>query len=240
VRGLAGRAALVTGGAGGIGRAIAGRLAAEGCRVGVFDLAPNPELPSYPVDVTDRAAVAEALARFEAEAGPCDVLVNGAGWDAPRPFLDTDPTDWDKVLAINLRGALNLHHLVCPGMAARRRGRVVNIASDAARVGAGLTAVYAAAKGGLVAFTKSLARELAGDGVTLNVVSPGPTRTPLLEAAFAGDGERWLRSVEKSIPMKRIGEPEDVAGLVAFLASDDAAYITGQVISVSGGLTMAG
>ncbi len=244
MRGLAGRRAIVTGGASGIGKAISKRLAEEGCHVGIFDLNLDAALEvsslACKVDVTDHDSVRAGVARFEAEAGPCDILVNCAGWDAPRLFLETSSGDWDKVIAINLRGPLNLQHVVCPGMAARRRGRVVNIASDAGRVGAGLTAVYSAAKGGLIAFTKSLARELAAFGVTVNAVAPGPTRTPLLEAGFGDDGARWLASVEKAIPMKRLGEPEDVAGMVAFLASDDAAYITGQVISVSGGLTMAG
>jgi 2-hydroxycyclohexanecarboxyl-CoA dehydrogenase len=248
MRGLSGKRAVVTGGASGIGNAIATRLAEEGCHVGIFDLnidaaeALASELggTACRVDVTDHESCREGVARFEAEAGPCDILVNCAGWDSPRLFLETAPADWDKVIAINLRGPLNLQHLICPGMASRRWGRVVNIASDAGRVGAGLTAVYSAAKGGLIAFTKSLARELATSGVTVNAVAPGPTRTPLLAASFGEDGDRWLASVEKAIPMKRLGEPEDIAGMVAFLASDDASYITGQVISVSGGLTMAG
>ncbi len=248
MRGLTGRRAIVTGGASGIGKAISVRLAGEGCHVGIFDLnldaaetvACDVSGTACKVDVTDYDSVRAGVACFEAESGPCDILVNCAGWDSPRLFLETAPGDWDKVIAINLRGPLNLQHAVCPGMAARRYGRVVNIASDAGRVGAGLTAVYSAAKGGLIAFTKSLARELATSGVTVNAVAPGPTKTPLLEASFGDDGARWLSSVEKAIPMKRLGEPEDVAGMVAFLASDDAAYITGQVISVSGGLTMAG
>lgn len=248
MRGLDGRRAIVTGGASGIGKAISTRLAEEGCHVGVFDLNLDAAETvarvcsglAFKADVTDYDSVRAGVAHFEEEAGPCDILVNCAGWDSPRLFLETSPADWDKVMAINLRGPLNLQHAVCPGMAARRYGRVVNIASDAGRVGASLTAVYSAAKGGLIAFTKSLARELATSGVTVNAVAPGPTRTPLLEAGFGDDGARWLASVEKAIPMKRLGEPEDVAGMVAFLASDDAAYITGQVISVSGGLTMAG
>jgi 2-hydroxycyclohexanecarboxyl-CoA dehydrogenase len=248
MRGLAGKRAIVTGGASGIGKAIATRLAEEGCHVGIFDLnldaaeavARDLTSTACKVDVTDYGSAGAGVARFEADAGPCDILINCAGWDAPRLFLETAPGDWDKVIAINLRGPLNLQHAVCPGMAARRWGRVVNIASDAGRVGAGLTAVYSAAKGGLIAFTKSLARELATSGVTVNAVAPGPTRTPLLAASFGDDGDRWLASVEKAIPMKRLGEPEDIAGITAFLASDDAGYITGQVISVSGGLTMAG
>ena len=249
MRGLADRTAIVTGGASGIGKAIATRLTEEGCHVGIFDL--NGEAAqavardlsglACTVDVTDYDSARDGVARYEAEIGPCDILVNCAGWDAPRLFLETAPGDWEKVIAINLRGPLNMHHLVCPGMAERRWGRVINIVSDAARVGAGRTSIYAAAKGGLISFTKSIARELAGANVLVNAVAPGPTRTPLLKSGFTGpDGERWLQSVEKSIPLKRLGEPEDIAGMVAFLASDDASYITGQVISVSGGLTMHG
>ena len=248
MRGLAGKRAIVTGGASSIGKAISVRLAEDGCHVGIFDLnllgaeavARQCSGLACKVDVTDYESVRDGVTRFEAEAGPCDILINCAGWDAPCLFLETAPGDWDRVIAINLLGPLNLQHLICPGMAARRWGRVVNIASDAGRVGAGLTAVYSAAKGGLIAFTKSLARELAEFGVTVNAVAPGPTKTPLLDASFGDDGGRWLAAVEKAIPMRRLGEPEDIAGMAAFLASEEAAYITGQVISVSGGLTMAG
>ncbi|HKI99113.1 MAG TPA: SDR family oxidoreductase [bacterium] len=255
MRGLSGKPAIVTGGASGIGRAICQRLGEEGCKVGIFDLnaaGANETAEAIrkaggtafvqAVDITDYDAVAKAVAAFEQEAGPTAVLVNNAGWDQIAPFLDTDLALWDKVIAINLRGPLNLHHVVLRGMADRREGRVVNIASDAARVGSSGEAVYAACKGGIVAFTKTMAREMARSGVVLNVICPGPTDTPLF-AATAGAGEvgaKIAEGLKRAIPLKRLGRPEDLPGAVAFLVSDDAAFITGQVLSVSGGLTMAG
>jgi 2-hydroxycyclohexanecarboxyl-CoA dehydrogenase len=157
-------------------------------------------------------------------------------------FVDTTPELWDQLIAINLRGPLNMSHVVLKGMVARGHGRIVNIASDAGRVGSSLEAVYTACKGGIIAFTKTVAREVARKGITLNSVCPGPTETPLLAAA-AGEGERGDRmraALVNAIPMKRVGQPEDIPGAVCFLASDDAAFITGQTISVSGGLTMHG
>ena len=171
-----------------------------------------------------------------------DILVNNAGWDRFQNFLDTDPAEWEELIAINLRGPLNMHHLVLPQMAARGAGRVVNISSDAARVGSSGESVYSACKGGILSLTKTLARELARKGVTVNAVCPGPTDTPILRG-FLGEGEAGRKvydALVRAIPQKRIGTPEDVPGIVVFLASDEAAYITGQVISVSGGLTMAG
>jgi 2-hydroxycyclohexanecarboxyl-CoA dehydrogenase len=252
MRGLKGKAAIVTGGAGGIGRAICVRLAEEGCAVGIFDK--NGEAAhavareagglatAHAVDITDSAAVTAAVAAFEASAGPTAILVNNAGWDRFAYFLDTEPELWEQIIAVNLRGPLNLHHAVLKGMQQRRSGRVVNIASDAGRVGSSMEAVYSACKGGIIAFTKTMAREMARSNVTLNAVCPGPTETPLL-AAMAGDGEQGTRIYEglkRAIPLKRLGRPDDLPGIVAFLASDDAAFITGQVISVSGGLTMSG
>jgi 2-hydroxycyclohexanecarboxyl-CoA dehydrogenase len=252
MRGLKGKAAIVTGGAGGIGRAICLRLAEEGCAVAVFDK--NGEAAravaeeaggsasAHAVDITNLAAVTAAVASFEAKAGPTSILVNNAGWDRFAYFLDTEPPLWEQIIAVNLRGPLNLHHAVLHGMQQRRSGRVVNIASDAGRVGSSMEAVYSACKGGIIAFTKTMAREMARSNVTLNAVCPGPTETPLL-AAMAGDGEQGNRIYEglrRAIPLKRLGQPEDLPGIVAFLASDDAAFITGQVISVSGGLTMSG
>jgi 2-hydroxycyclohexanecarboxyl-CoA dehydrogenase len=255
MRGLSGKPAIVTGGASGIGRAICLRLGEEGCKVGVFDL--NGEGAQATVeairkaggtafaqvaDITDHDAVARAVAAFEQEAGPTEILVNNAGWDAIANFLDTDLALWDKLIAINLKGPLNVHHVVLPGMKERRRGKVVNIASDAARVGSSGEAVYAACKGGIVAFSKTLARELARANISVNVVCPGPTDTPLF-AATAGAGETGAKIAEglkRAIPFKRLGQPEDLPGAVAFLASDDANFITGQVLSVSGGLTMVG
>jgi len=255
MRGLEGKASIVTGGGGGIGSAICKRLGEAGARVGVFDLdmvaatrtadavnAKGATAKAYEVDITDHAAVMRAVEIFERDIGPTDLLVNNAGWDKFAYFLTTEPDLWRKVIAINLEGPINLHHVVLKGMAERRSGRVVNIASDAGRVGSSMEAVYSGAKGGIIAFTKTIAREMARSGVTLNVVCPGPTETPLLEALTgAGDqGARVHEGLKRAIPLGRIGQPEDIAGMVAFLASDEAAYITGQVISVSGGLTMHG
>lgn len=255
MRGLEGKAAIVTGGGGGIGSAICGRLGEAGARVGVFDrdmsaaqrtaeaiVAKGAVAKAYEVDITDLAAVTRAVDAFESEIGPTDVLVNNAGWDKFAYFLTTEPDLWRKIIAINLEGPINLHHAVLKGMQARRSGRVVNIASDAGRVGSSMEAVYSGAKGGIIAFTKTMAREMARSGVTLNVVCPGPTETPLLEA-LTGSGEQGAKvseGLKRAIPLGRLGQPEDIAGMVAFLASDEAAYITGQVISVSGGLTMHG
>ncbi len=252
MRGLKGKSAIVTGGAGGIGSAICRRLAEEGARVGVFDLngeaagqvaaAIGNGASAHACDITDHAAVGKAVAAFEAEGGPTDILVNNAGWDKFAYFLDTDPALWEKIIAINLKGPINLHHWVLKGMQERRSGRVVNIASDAGRVGSSMEAVYSACKGGIIAFSKTMAREMARSNVTVNAVCPGPTETPLL-AAFFGEGEQGKRAAEgmkRGIPLKRLGQPDDLPGIVAFLASDDASYITGQVISVSGGLTMSG
>lgn len=251
MNGLQGRVAIVTGGGQGIGRALSLRLAAEGCKVAIFDLNPaageetaelagGATVKTYEVDVGDYAAVQNAVAQVEAELGPIWVLVNNAGWDKPMPFLKTDQTLWEKIIRINLYGPLNTHHAVAPLMVERGGGRIVNIASDAARVGTSDEAVYSACKGGLISFTKSVARELARKGVLLNAVCPGPTNTPMM-AAVLGEGEqavKWKDAMVRGIPMKRMGEPEDYAGIVAFLASDDAGFITGQTISVSGGMNM--
>jgi 2-hydroxycyclohexanecarboxyl-CoA dehydrogenase len=251
LRGLAGKTAVVTGGAQGIGRAIVLRLAEEGCNVALFDLKPEVaqetvkaatggKVTVYDVDVGDRAMVESAVAKAERELGPIWVLVNNAGWDKPMPFLKTDRDLWDKIIRINLYGPLNLHHAICPGMVARKGGRVVNIASDAARVGTSDEAVYSACKGGIIACTNSVACELARSGVLLNAVCPGPTNTPMMQEVL-GTGEnavKWKDAMVRGIPLRRMGEPEDYAGIVAFLASEDGSYITGQAISVSGGMNM--
>ncbi|TMM02807.1 MAG: 3-oxoacyl-ACP reductase FabG [Actinobacteria bacterium] len=231
------RVALVTGGARGIGRAIALALAADGRRVVVGDLleADADGMLAVRLDVTDPASVARAVGEVEEALGPVDILVNNAGWDEMRPFLETDEPFWDRVLDINLKGGLRMIKATAPGMVERGWGRVVNIGSDAGRVGSSLESVYSAAKGGVIAFTKTLARELARTGVTANTVCPGPTRTPML----AEMEPRLVEALERAVPMRRLGEPDDVAAAVAFFASERAGYITGQTLSVSGGLTMA-
>jgi 2-hydroxycyclohexanecarboxyl-CoA dehydrogenase len=254
MRGLKDRTVIVTGGANGIGAAIARRLAEEGCAVGILDLdstagakvvgeikAAGGRASLHTVDITDYDAVARAVESFEAAQAPVALLVNNAGWDRAANFLDTTPEFWRKVVAINLFGPLNVNHAVLRGMAARGFGRVVNIASDAGRVGSSGEAVYSACKGGIIAFTKTLARELVGKGIIINTLCPGPTDTAILRSFLEGpDGSRIAEGLKRAIPMKRLGVPEDYPGLVAFLLSDDAAYITGQTISVSGGLTMHG
>jgi 2-hydroxycyclohexanecarboxyl-CoA dehydrogenase len=245
MKGLSGRSVLVTGGGGAIGSALCTRFAEEGARVLVADrnadtagaTARSVGAKALVFDIADYSAAQSALAGESV-----DILVNNAGWDRFQNFLDTDPKDWDALIDINLRGPLNMHHLVVPQMAARGHGRVVNIASDAARVGSSGESIYAACKGAIVSFSKTLARELARKGVTVNVVCPGPTDTPILRN-FVGEGEAGQKvydALVRAIPMKRVGQPTDIPGIVAFLASEEAGFITGQVISVSGGLTMAG
>lgn len=255
MRGLEGKTVIVTGGGGAIGRAICLRMAEEGCKVAVFDMdgdAANEtadlvrgaggEAHAVACDISDRAAVEAGVADTEAALGPVGVLVNNAGWDRFMNFLDTDEALQDRIMAVNLKGPINMHHVVLKGMADRGTGAVVNIASDAGRVGSSGEAVYSACKGGIIAFTKTMAREMARAQIRLNAIAPGPTDTPLLRS-FLGEGEggaKVYEGLKRAIPMKRLGEPEDIPGAVAFLASDDAGFITGQVISVSGGLTMHG
>jgi 2-hydroxycyclohexanecarboxyl-CoA dehydrogenase len=254
MRGLTDRTVLVTGGANGIGAAVVRRLAQEGCVVGILDrdtatgerllaevAAHGGRASLHAADITDYDAVARAVESFESAAGPVACLVNNAGWDRAANFLDTTPELWRTVVGINLFGPLNVSHLVLRGMAERGFGRVVNIASDAGRVGSSGEAVYSACKGGMIAFAKTLARELVGKGIIVNTLCPGPTDTAILRSFLEGpDGTRIAEGLRRAIPMRRLGVPEDYPGLVAFLLSDDAAYITGQTISVSGGLTMHG
>jgi len=256
MRGLKDKTVIVTGAGGGIGSAIVTRFAEEGANVALFDMDEakakaaaeaarelGVKTDVQVVDITDLDAVRAAVDAAEVALGPVEVLVNNAGWDRFRPFLETEPEFWDKVIAINLRGPINLHHVVLSRMSERGDGgRVVNIASDAGRVGSSGEAVYSACKGGIVAFTKTMAREMARARVLVNAVCPGPTETPLFQSFLdeGPAGEKIYAALEKSIPLRRLGRPDDVPGMVAFLASDDAAFITGQVISVSGGLTMAG
>ena len=233
---LEGKTAIVTGGGGGIGGATCRRLASEGAKVAVLDLsaeaagavadaigADGGTAFALTADITDHDAVKAAVAEVEGAYGGTDILINNAGWDLFKPFVKTDTDFWRKIIDINLVGALNLHHAVLPGMGERGYGRIVNVASDAARVGSSGESVYAACKAGLLGFSKTIAREHARQGITCNVVCPGPTDTAL----FAGYAEG-------------AGEPDDLPGTIAFFASDAAAYVTGQVISVSGGLTMNG
>jgi 2-hydroxycyclohexanecarboxyl-CoA dehydrogenase len=246
---------IVTGGGGGIGGATCRRFAGEGAVVAVFDLnldaaekvaagirAEGGRAQAFRCDITDRVSVDAAVIAAEKDLGPIDVLVNNAGWDVFKPFTKTEPAQWDKLIAINLTGALHMHHAVLPGMATRKKGRIVNIASDAARVGSSGEAVYAACKGGLVAFSKTIAREHARHGITVNVVCPGPTDTALFAdyKEGAGNPEKLMEAFTRSIPLGRIGQPDDLPGAILFFASSDAAFVTGQVLSVSGGLTMNG
>ena len=249
--GLSGRNVLVTGAASGIARAIALRLGDEGCVVGVLDRDAAGAKESverivrgggraypYAVDIVDGDAVESAAAAFEREAGAIGGLVNGAGWDLAASFLDTTPDDWRRVIDVNLYGPLHVTHAVLRRMAAAGAGRIVSIASDAGRVGSSGEAVYAACKGGIVSFSKSIAREHARAGITVNVVAPGPTDTPLF--ARVDPSGKLQAALERAIPMRRLAQPGDYPGLVAFLLSDEAAFITGQTLSVSGGLTMHG
>ena len=250
-----GRTVVVTGGGGGIGAALCRGFAAEGARVAVLDqtkasadavaealTSDGYRALAVAADITERPLVDAALEQVVAELGPIDVLVNNAGWDLFVPFLETEAADWARLIDINLVGVLNMHHAVLPGMVKRGSGRVVNIASDAARVGSSGEAVYAACKAGIVAFSKTLAREHSRHGITFNVVCPGPTDTALLASVTdaAANPEKLREAFRRSIPMGRIAQPEDLIGAVLFFGSEDASFVTGQVLSVSGGLTMAG
>ncbi len=243
--------AVVTGGAGAIGAAVCGLLADAGHTVVVADLAQSEaesavaRLPGGPhrgigLDVSDTERVKTEMAQVEDELGPVEVLINVAGWDRFVPFVDTTPEFWDQVIDVNYRGTLNTVHAVLPGMIERERGRIVSVASDAARVGSSLESIYAGAKGAVISFSKSVAREVAKHGITVNVVCPGPTDTPLIRgmADDLGSGEKFIDALTRAIPMRRLAEPEDIAPAIAFLASPGAAFITGQTLSVSGGLTM--
>jgi 2-hydroxycyclohexanecarboxyl-CoA dehydrogenase len=243
---LAGKVALVTGAGQGIGRAIATKLAGEGAQVVVTDVdeaaarqvaADLPGALAHRMDVTDRTAVQQVVDAVAAETGRIDVLVNNAGWDKASPFVDSDPADWDRAIAINLYGVLHTCKAVVPLLVAQGGGAVVNLGSDAGRVGSSGEAVYSAAKGGVIAFTKSLARETARSQVRVNCVCPGPTDTALF-ASMGGDDPRLREALIRAIPFRRLADPADIAGVVAFLASDEASFVTGQTVSVSGGLTM--
>jgi 2-hydroxycyclohexanecarboxyl-CoA dehydrogenase len=248
---LSGKVAVVTGAARGIGAAIAAELARQGAAVAIWDLDKTAAAEmaaslaaehgskaiGVAVDIADRPSVDAGVGAVEQQLGPIDVLVNNAGIDVIKPFLDSDEGEWDRIIAINLKGTILCCHRVAPGMVERGHGAIVNIGSDAGRVGSSGEAVYSATKGGVIAFTKTLARELAAKGVRVNCVCPGPTDTALL-AQVAEVSQKLYDSLARAIPLRRIGQPGDIAPAVAFLASDAAGFITGQTLSVSGGLTM--
>jgi 2-hydroxycyclohexanecarboxyl-CoA dehydrogenase len=228
--------AVVTGAASGIGRATALHLARDGYEVAAADLAEIPDRTGFAVDVSDTDEVGAFADEVLSRLGAPEVVVNCAGWDETRPFVDTDPAFWDRVVRINYLGVVAVTHaFLAPMIDAGLGGRIVNVASDAGRVGSSGETVYAGAKGGVIAFTKSVAREMARHRITANVVCPGPTDTPL----FRAQPERLQEALVKAVPMRRLATPEDIARAIAFFAAPDSGYITGQVLSVSGGLTMA-
>jgi 2-hydroxycyclohexanecarboxyl-CoA dehydrogenase len=250
---LKGKTALVTGGAQGIGKAISATLAAQGAQVAIGDIdaqiaeataaainQAQGKAMAVQTDVTDMESVTRAVAVIKERFGEIDILVNNAGWDRMIPFVKTTPDFWNKVIDINYKGVLNCVYAVIQNMVSRNSGKIINIGSDAARVGSTGEAVYAGAKGAVISFSKSLAREVARNQITVNVVCPGPTVTPMteqmqVESDFA---KKVLSKMDNIIPLKRMGTPEEIGAAVAFLASDEASFITGQTLSVSGGLTM--
>jgi 2-hydroxycyclohexanecarboxyl-CoA dehydrogenase len=245
---MQGQTVIVTGGASGIGKATTFLLAREGARVLVGDVdeaggraavaegaAERLAIEYLPIDLTDTPSIEGFAAAVHQRVERVDGLVNGAGWDQIQPFLENPPEMWDRLIAINLMGAVRLTRDVLPPMVAARGGKIVNISSDAGRVGSTGETVYAAAKGGLIAFTKSLARELARYQINVNCVCPGPTDTPL----FQRQPERMKEALTRAIPFRRIAQPIEIAQAVLFFLSRRSDYITGQVLSVSGGLTMA-
>ncbi len=249
---LNGRVALVTGAGRGIGAAIARALAAAGASVAVADLdnaaaghvadgitdgITDGAAVAVPIDVADTVAVAAAVARVSRELGSPDIVVNNAGIDRIQRFTDSDEETWRRLIAVNLVGPIAVCHATVGGMLDRGWGRVINISSDAGKVGSSGEVVYSATKGGVIAFSKALAREIASAGVTVNCVCPGPTDTALLDQVAEFD-QRLYDSLARAIPLRRIGRPEDIAPLVVFLAGNEAGFITGQALSVSGGLTM--
>jgi 2-hydroxycyclohexanecarboxyl-CoA dehydrogenase len=252
---LKGKTALVTGGGRGIGRAIALGLAQEGAEVAVLDiLADNAEAVRREIealgvkglalccDLTRRPEVNRAVDEALAQLGQLDIVVNNAGWDKLEPFLESAEVTWDKIIAVNFKSMLYICKAALPGMVERGAGgRVINIASDAGRVGSMGEAVYAGTKGAIIAFSKTLARELARHRITVNVVCPGLTETPLLQGIRdqSPKSAKVIEAVTRAIPLGRVGQPEDIAGAVVYLASPAADFVTGQTLSVSGGLTMA-
>jgi len=255
MHGLNNKVAIVTGAARGIGAAIAARLAKSGCKVALLDINENGlndviqsittsggTAKAFKFDITQSNEFEQLLNEIEDNLGPIHTLVNNAGWEKIAPFLSTDMELWDRIIDINLRGPIALTHQVLARMSSRSSGRVISIGSDAGRVGSSGEAVYSACKGGIIAIGKTLAREFAQAGITVNTVCPGPTDTPLLgeQLGHSEEAQKIYEGLKRAIPMKRLGKPEDIAGIVTFLASDEASFITGQTISASGGLTMHG
>lgn len=249
------RVALVTGGARGIGAACCQALAEDGLAIVIADLRAEEaeataaairdaggEAVGIEVDVTDSESVLSCVEQAREGFEHIDVLVNCAGWDDLMPFVKSDEALWDRVIEINYKGPLRFAHALVPAMTERGWGRVINIGSDAGRVGSSMESVYSGAKGGIIAFSKTLAREVARKGVTVNTVCPGPTDTAFLREVVdqAPDADKVIAAMTSGVPMKRLGRPEEVAAAVRFFAREDAGYITGQTLSVSGGLTMAG
>lgn len=242
-----GRSALVTGAASGMGAAIATRLDADGTRVVVADIQAEmgaevaASLTSgmfVEMDLSRPESVTAAAEQVLGELGTVDILVNCAGFDVVMPFLDTDEDLWESLIAVNLYGPLRTTKAFLPGMVEQGWGRIVNISSDAGRVGSSGEGVYSACKGGQIAFTKTIAREVARAGVTVNCVCPGPTDTPPVRRTLAEGGEKFMQALVRAIPMRRLGQPEDIAAAVAYLVSEDAGFVTGQTLSVSGGMSM--
>ncbi|HDM79190.1 MAG TPA: glucose 1-dehydrogenase [Deltaproteobacteria bacterium] len=250
---LTDKVAIVTGGARGIGKGISIIMAKQGASVAIADILEEEakktveeiekqggKAMAVKTDITDLEQVKQTVAKVKEEFGPVDILVNNAGWDRITPFIKTTPDLWEKVIAINYKGVINFVYTVIPDMMKRNTGRIISIASDAARVGSTGEAVYSGAKGAVISFSKTMARELARNKITVNVICPGPTPTPLLDEIKESDefARKILSGMERYIPLGRLGSPEDIACAVVFFASDEANFITGQTLSVSGGLTM--
>jgi 2-hydroxycyclohexanecarboxyl-CoA dehydrogenase len=251
---LTNKTAIVTGGARGIGKGICEMLAKQGASVVIADLLIDEAVATaadienaggkaiaIKTDITDLASVQAMVEAVKDKFGPIDILVNNAGWDRMKPFIKTTPDFWNKVIDINYKGVLNTTYAVADSMIERNRGKIINIASDAARVGSMGEAIYAGTKGAVISFSKTMAREFARNKINVNVICPGPTPTPLLDDMKAEDAfaDKVLSGMDKIIPLKRMGTADDIAAAVVFFASEEASFITGQVLSVSGGLTMA-
>ncbi|HXZ29110.1 MAG TPA: SDR family NAD(P)-dependent oxidoreductase [Terriglobales bacterium] len=252
---LSGKSALVTGGARGIGRAIVEALAQAGADVAILDFrlpeaqaaardiaqATGRQVIAVQADVMRLDEVQQAVAEAIQRLGKLDILVNNAGWDRLMPFLKTTPDLWERVIGVNYRGVIHTCYAVLPHMKERKQGSIVNVSSDSARVGSLGEAIYAGSKAAVIAFSKTLAREHARDNIRINIVCPGLAETPLLEEMQQDEfTKKILGAVVNAIPLKRLGKPEEIAPMVLFFASEAARYVTGQVVSVNGGLTMAG